>query len=252
VEHSPDASAPAPEASGSGWAPLRSPAFRRLWTAQFVSNVGSWMQTVTAQWVMVSLTSSALLVSAIGAAGSLPVLLLGIPAGALGDLVDRRKLIVISQLVMLVAAAALAVLAALTGLTPAVILALLFVLGCGGAASAPTWQTLQPELVDPVDRPQAIALGSVNQNLARAIGPALGGVLLAATSAAIVFGVNAISFVAVVIAVAATALPKRPSALPREHAIDAVRAGGRFVAFSPTLIALIVRALVFIFPASAI
>jgi MFS family permease len=240
------------ERSSSGWAPLRSPAFRRLWSAQFVSNVGSWMQTVAAQWVMVSLTSSALLVSAIGAAGSLPVLLLAIPAGALGDLVDRRRLIVITQIVMLVAAAGLALLAALSGLTPAVILALLFVLGCGGAASAPTWQTLQPELVAPEDRQQAIALGSVNQNLARAVGPALGGILLAATSAAVVFGVNAVSFVAVVIAVAATALPKRPLALPREQAIDAVRAGGRYVAFSPVLRALIVRALAFIFPASAI
>jgi MFS family permease len=242
---------PAREHTG-GWAPMRSPPFRRLWSAQFVSNVGSWMQTVAAQWVMVSLTSSALLVSAIGAAGSLPVLLLAIPAGALGDLVDRRRLLVITQIVMLVAAAGLALLAALSGLTPAVILALLFVVGCGGAASAPTWQTLQPELVAPEDRQQAIALGSVNQNLARAVGPALGGILLAATSAAVVFGVNAASFVAVVIAVAATALPKRPSVLPREHAIDAVRAGGRYVAFSPVLRALIVRALAFIFPASAI
>ena len=248
----PSPTQPPPREHTGGWAPMRSPAFRRLWSAQFVSNVGSWMQTVAAQWVMVSLTSSALLVSAIGAAGSLPVLLLAIPAGALGDLVDRRRLIVITQIVMLVAAAGLALLAAVSGLTPAVILALLFVVGCGGAASAPAWQTLQPELVPPEDRQQAIALGSVNQNLARAVGPALGGILLAATSAALVFGVNAVSFVAVVIAVAATALPKRASALPREHAIDAVRAGGRYVAFSPVLRALIVRALAFIFPASAI
>jgi MFS family permease len=231
---------------------MGSPAFRTLWSAQFISNIGSWMQTVAAQWVMVSLTSSAVLVSAIGAVGSLPVLLLAIPAGALGDLVDRRKLIVATQIVMLIAAAALAVLAALSGLTPAVILALLFVIGCGSAASAPTWQTLQPELVPPQDRQQAIALGSVNQNLARAVGPAIGGVLLAATSAALVFGINAISFVAVVIAVAATAIPRRASSLPREHTIDAIRAGARYVAFSPTLLALIARAAAFILPASAI
>src|ERR1700678_1805553 len=92
---------PVGEHRGSGWAPLRAPGFRRLWTAQFVSNVGSWMQTVAAQWVMTSLTSSAVLVSAISAAGSLPVLLLAIPAGALGDLVDRRRLIIVTQLVML-------------------------------------------------------------------------------------------------------------------------------------------------------
>jgi MFS family permease len=192
----------------SGWAPLRAPGFRRLWTAQFVSNVGSWMQTVAAQWLMTSLTTSAVLVTAISAAGSLPVLLLAIPAGALGDLVDRRRLIIVTQIVMLAAAAGLAVLAAISALTPALILVLLFVLGCGSAASAPTWQTLQPELVPPEQRQDAIALGSVNQNLARAVGPALGGLLLAATSAALVFGVNAASFVAVLVGVAMAVLPK--------------------------------------------
>jgi MFS family permease len=244
--------APAEEARASGWAPLREPAFRRLWLSQFVSNVGSWMQTVTAQWVMLSLTSSAVLIGAISAAGSLPVLLLAIPAGALGDLVDRRRLIVGAQAVMLVAAAALAVLSAWSGLTPALILVLLFVIGCGNAVAAPVWQTLQPELVPKDMRPEAIALGSVNMNLARAIGPALGGILLAATSAAVVFGINAASFVAVLGAVAVTTIPKRPVAVPREHIIDAVRAGGRYVAYSPALLALIVRAALFIFPAGAI
>ncbi|HXD65790.1 MAG TPA: MFS transporter [Solirubrobacteraceae bacterium] len=197
----------------SGWAPLSHPAFRRLWTAQFVSNIGSWMQTVAAQWVMTSLTTSALLLSAISAAGSIPVLLLAIPAGAL---------------------------------------ALLFVIGIGGAASAPTWQTLTPELVPAPERPQAIALGSVNQNLARAVGPAIGGALLAATSAGLVFGVNAVSFLAVVGAVAGTAIPIRTLTLPREHVFAAVRAGGRYVVHSPILLALIVRAALFIFPAGAL
>ena len=163
---------------------MREPDFRRLWSAQFVSNIGSWMQTVAAQWVMLSLTTSALLVSAISAAGSIPVLLLAVPAGALGDLADRKRLILATQLLMLLAAAALAVLSLASALTPGILLALLFVIGCGTAASAPTWQTLQPELVPAANRSDAIALGSVNQNLARAIGPALGGLLLAATSAA--------------------------------------------------------------------
>jgi MFS family permease len=210
------------------------------------------MQTVAAQWVMLSLTSSAILIGAISAAGSLPVLLLGIPAGALGDLVDRRRLIIVTQLVMLLAAAALAVLAALSALTPALILGLLFVIGCGSAAGAATWQTLQPELVPAEIRTEAIALGSVNQNLARAVGPALGGLLIAGTSAALVFGINAVSFVAVLFAVAATTIPRRPRAIPPEHVVDAVRAGGRYVAYSPTLIALIARTAAFIFPAGAI
>jgi MFS family permease len=243
---------PAGDRSGrSGWSPMREPNFRRLWTAQFVSNIGSWMQTVAAQWVMLSLTTSALLVSSISVAASIPVLLLAVPAGALGDLADRKRLIFATQLLMLLAAAALAVFSALGALTPAILLALLFVIGCGTAASAPTWQTLQPELVGPKERPDAIALGSVNQNLARAIGPALGGLLLAATTASILFAVNAVSFVAVLAAVAMTAIPKRVRTLPAEHALDAARAGARYVANSPTLLALIVRATVFIFPAGA-
>ncbi len=239
-------------ASTSGWSPLRYDDFRRLWSAQFTSNVGSWMQTVAAQWVMISLTKSALLLSAISAAGSLPIFLLAVPGGALGDLLDRRRLILVSQALMLLAAVALAVLDATGGLTPATLLGLLFVIGVGGAASASTWQTLQPELVPLADRPQAIALGSVNQNLARAVGPAIGGVLLAATSAAAVFLANAVSFLAVLGAVAVTAIPARAQSLPREHVAAAVRSGGRFVGNSPTLLALIVRASAFIFPAGAI
>jgi predicted MFS family arabinose efflux permease len=153
---------------------------------------------------------------------------------------------------MLAAAAALAGLSAAGALTPGVLLALLAVIGIGSAATAPTWQTLQPELVPAADRPQAIALGSVNQNLARAVGPAIGGILLAATSAAIVFLANAVSFLAVLGAVAITVIPKRQLTLPREHAVAAVRAGERYVVNSPTLLALIARAIAFIFPAGAI
>lgn len=235
-----------------GWTPLRYPDFRRLWSAQFVSNIGSWMQTVAAQWLMTSLTSSPLMLSAIQAAGSMPVLLLAVPAGALGDLVDRKGLIVVSQAVMLLAAAALAVLSVVGAITPWVLIALLFVIGVGGAIGAPTWQTLQPELVPGEARSQAIALGSVNQNLARAVGPAIGGVLLAATSAAFVFGLNAASFVAVLGAVMVTRIQARQRALPREHAFAAVRAGARFVLNSPALLAVIARAVGFVFFAGAI
>jgi MFS family permease len=238
--------------SAGGWAPLRYPDFRRLWTAQFVSNIGSWMQTVAAQWVMVSLTSSAIMLTAISAASSLPVLLLAVPAGALGDLVDRKRLIFSGQLVMLVAAAALALMSAVGGLTPWVLIALLVLIGIGGAVAAPTWQTLQPELVPAEERQPAIALGSVNQNLARAVGPAIGGLLLAATSAALVFGANALSFVAVLGAVVATRIPRRVDTMPREHVAAAVRAGSRFVTNSPVLLALIARAVGFVLFAGSV
>jgi MFS family permease len=236
---------------GSGWSPLRFAAFRRWWLAQLTSNVGSWMQTVAAQWLMTSLTSSALLVGAVQAT-NLPVLLLAVPAGVLGDLLDRKRLILAGQFVMLLAAAALGALDAGGAITPGLLLLLLCGIGIGQGITGPTAQTLQPELVPAAERPQAIALGSVNQNLARAIGPAIGGLLLAATSAAAVFFVNSISFVAVLIAVALTAVPLRRSMLPREHFRSASRVGARFVANSPALIAIMIRAGAFAFFASGI
>jgi MFS family permease len=171
-------------------------------SAQFLSNVGSWMQTVGAQELMLTLTTSATLVALIQTAAGLPVVLLAVPAGAIGDLVDRRRLLIASQSFMLVAATLLAVLALAGLVTPWVLLALIFAVGAGQTLASPTWQTLQPELVEPQDRTQAIALGAVNQNLSRAIGPAIGGALYAATSAAALFFVNAFSFVPVIGAVA--------------------------------------------------
>jgi len=235
----------------SGWSPLRYTAFRRWWLAQLTSNVGSWMQTVAAQWLMTSLTTSALLVGAIQAT-NLPILLLAIPAGVLGDLLDRKRLIMLGQLVMLIAAAALGFLDLAGLVTPALLLILLSGIGVGQGITGPVAQTLQPELVPAPERPQAIALGSVNQNLARAIGPAIGGLLLAATSAAIVFFVNALSFVAVLITVAVVAVPARVSTLPREHLASATRAGARFVGNSPALKAIMVRAAAFGFFASGV
>jgi predicted MFS family arabinose efflux permease len=153
---------------------------------------------------------------------------------------------------MLAAAAALGGLAIAGLVTPWVLLALLFAVGTGQALTAPTWQTLQPELVSPAERPQAISLGSVNQNLARAIGPAIGGLLLAATNAGTVFLINAATFAAVIFVIAAWHSARTPDALPREHVGQAVRAGGRYVAASPVLRVILARAGLFIFFASAI
>ena len=229
------------QSSPSGWSPLRYGGFRNWWLANLTSNVGSWMQTVAAQWLMTTLTSSALLVGAIQAT-NLPVLVLAIPAGVLGDLLDRKRLIIAGQSVMLLSALALAALDAAGAVTPIVLLILLCGIGIGQGLTGPIAQTLQPELVPAPERPQAIALGSVNQNLARAIGPAIGGLLLAATSAALVFFINSLSFLVVIGVVALVAVPKRVATLPREHFRSATRAGGRFVRNSPALRALMVRA----------
>ena len=237
---------------GSAWAPFRHRLFAAMWGAQFVSNIGSWMQTVAAQWLMLSLTASATYVALIQTAAGLPVVLFAIVAGTIGDLVDRRRFLLITQTFMLVAAVALGALAIAGLVTPWVLLALLFAVGTGQALTSPTWQTLQPELVSPAERTQAISLGSVNQNLARAVGPAIGGALLAATSAGTVFLVNAVSFVAVIGVIAAWRSARAPDALPREHVGEAVRAGGRYVAASPVLRVILARAGLFIFFASAI
>jgi MFS family permease len=237
---------------GSAWAPFRHRQFALMWSAQFVSNIGSWMQTVAAQWLMLTLTGSAAYVALVQTAAGLPVVLFAILAGTIGDLVDRRRFLLITETFMLVAAAALGALAIAGLVTPWVLLALVFAVGTGQALTSPTWQTLQPELVSPAERPQAISLGSVNQNLARAVGPAIGGALLAATSAGTVFLVNAVTFVAVIGVIAAWRSARTPEVLPREHVGEAIRAGGRYIAGSPVLRVILARAGLFIVFASAI
>ena len=236
----------------SAWAPFRHRLFALMWGAQFVSNTGSWMQTVAAQWLMLSLTTSATYVALVQTAASLPVVLFAVLAGTIGDLVDRRKFLLITQAIMLIAAAALGALAIAGLITTWTLLALLFAVGTGQALTSPTWQTLQPELVSPDERPQAISLGAVNQNLARAVGPAIGGVILAATDAGTVFLINAITFAAVIGVIVMWHSSRPASALPREHVGEAVRAGGRYVAASPVLRVILGRAGLFIFFASAI
>jgi predicted MFS family arabinose efflux permease len=222
-------------------------------SAQFASNVGSWMQTVGAQELMLSLTTSATLVALIQTAAGLPVVLLAVPAGAIGDLVDRRRLLIASQSFMLLAALVLAGLALAGQVTPWVLLALIFAVGAGQTLTSPTWQTLQPELVAPEDRTQAIALGAVNQNLSRAVGPALGGALYAASSVAVLFFVNAASFVPVIGAVARWHGGSRAaSAAAPEHVTEAIRAGARYIAGSPALRVILARAGLFMLFASSI
>src|ERR1700723_2032739 len=239
-------------AGSSAWGPFRSRDFARMASAQFLSNVGGWMQTIGAQELMLTLTTSATLVALIQTAAGLPVVLLAVPAGAIGDLVDLRRLLIASQSFMLLAALALAGLALAGLVTPWVLLALIFAVGVGQTLTSPTWQTLQPELVAPEDRRQAISLGAVNQNLARAVGPALGGVILAATSAGTVFLVNAFTFLAVIAVLLWWHSTRSVQALPREHVGEAVRAGGRYVMASPVLRVILLRAALLIFFASAI
>src|SRR5918994_5292672 len=238
--------------SSSAWTPLREPLFRTLWIAAFASNVGTWMQNVAAAWLMTSLTSSAALVALVQTAASLPIFLAGLLSGAIGDVVDRRKLLLVTQGWMMAVAGALAILTLLGATTPWVLLLLTFALGLGAIMMAPTWQAIQPELVPRAEFPQAVSLGAVQFNLARAVGPALGGLLAGIAGPGAVFLVNAASFLAVAIPIYRWHRLADESALPPEHVTAAVRSGIRYVRNAPAMRAVLLRASVFIFFASAL
>ncbi|MFL6296393.1 MAG: MFS transporter, partial [Actinomycetes bacterium] len=181
----------------SALAPLRSPVFRALWIAALVSNIGTWMQSVGAVWQVGNQSGSAALVALVQTAVSLPIVLLALPAGAAADVVDRRRLLLLTQTWMLVSAAALCVATVLGLASPAAVLALTFLLGLGNAANAPAWQATIPELVGGRLLAPAVALNSAGFNIGRAIGPALGGLVVAAAGPPWVFLLNGISFVGV-------------------------------------------------------
>jgi MFS family permease len=240
-----------PERPLGAWAPLHVPLFRALFLAQFASNVGTWMQTVGAQWLMGSLSHDPLKVALVQTATSLPVFLFGFPAGTIGDVFDRRRVLLVSQTFMLVAAALLAVLTFSDDVTPWLLLALTFAVGAGRALTAPSWQAIIPQLVGRRLIPQAATLGAASVNVARAAGPALGGALVAAAGAGWVFGINAISFVGVLGVLLLWRREPVEKALGPEHVRSALRAGTRYVRSSPRMKAILARASVFIVFASA-
>src|SRR5436309_3008408 len=178
----------------SAWAPLSHPVFRALWIASLISNVGTWMQNVGAAWAMTSLSPSPLMVALVQSATSLPVLVVGLPAGAVADIVDRRRLLLVTQTWMLAATALLAVLAFADVMTATLLLALTFALGIGVAMNTPTWQAITGELVPQSELMRAVALNALPINIGRAIGPALGGILVAASGPALVFALATVLF----------------------------------------------------------
>jgi MFS family permease len=210
------------------------------------------MQTVGAQWLIVSLGGTALTVSLVQTATTLPTFLIGLPAGALGDILDRRKLMIGSQLFMLICAAALGVLTIMNKIGIATVLGLTFGIGLGSALLRPSWQAVQPELVEREEIPQAAALNGVSMNMARAIGPAIGGVVVAATNAGAVFVANAVSFVGVMGVLLWWKRPPQESALGAEHVTHAIRAGTRYVRYSPRLRSVLTRTLSFCLFSSAL
>ncbi len=232
--------------------PLGYPMYRALWIATVVSNIGTWMHDVGAGWLMTSLSPSPLFVALVQTATTLPMFLLALPAGALADIVDRRRMLLAAQLVGLLAAVTLAILTWQGLVTPEVLLVATFVLGIAAALSAPVFQAIVPELVDRQALPDAIALSSLGINIARAIGPALGGIIVAAAGTPAVFALNAVSVVGVLVVLLSWRRPQTAHALPPEHFFGALKAGYRYTRHSAAMRLVLVRAVGFFLFASAL
>jgi MFS family permease len=236
----------------SAWAPLGSRVYRALFLAQLASNIGTWMQTVAAQWFLVEKHSSDVVVALVQTATLGPTLLLALFAGVLADLFDRRRLLIFLQSYAVLVALALAVLTYLGRLTPTSLLMFTVAVGCAAALTGPAWQAIQPELVPREQIPAASTLGSVAGNVARAIGPAIGGAVVALSGPAAAFAVNAVSFAGVIVALVAWKRPKLLAPLEREHFGHAILTGVLFVNNSPIFRRILLRAVLFLFPASAV
>ena len=244
--------APARPAEGSAWAPLAHPVFRWLWLAQLGSNIGVWMQTVGAQWFLVEQSHSSALVAWVQTASLLPTLLLSLLAGVFADQFDRRVLLLVSNGAATVLAGILTAISYAGGLTPWGLLALTFLLGCASALTGPAWQAIQPELVPRSELASASALGSVTVNAARAIGPAIAGVIVAATGPSLVFLLNAVSFVLVLVALVVWRRERADASTGRERLWWSLTTGIRYVANGPVVRRILLRSALFAFPASAL
>lgn len=231
--------------------PLREPLFRSFWIASIISNIGTWMQEVGEAWLMTSLTASPTLIGLLETSIAFPMFLFALPGGALADILDRRRVLIFTQSWMLVSAALLGVLALLGVVTPWILLGMTFLLSVGAAMNGPAWQASVPELVSARDLPAAIALGSAGFNVARALGPALGGLVVAGFGPWASFMLNAVSFLAVIVVLYAWKRRHHQSILPAERMVGAIRTGLRYVRYSPELRAVLVRTAAFIFFGSA-
>src|SRR3954453_4206497 len=226
-------------------APFRHRIFLAIWTASLVSNFGSLIQGVGASWLMTSIAPSADMVALVQAASSLPIMLFSLLAGAAADLWDRRNIMLVAQAAMLLISAALSFLAYLGLVTPWLLLGLTFLLGCGAALYGPAWQSSVGEQVPRDVLPAAVALNSLGFNIARTVGPAIGGSVVAAASAQAAFLLNALSYIGLIVVLLTWKRPAVPSPLPPENVGAAMAAGLRYVRLSPTIRTVLVRSLAF-------
>jgi len=231
----------------SPWRPLANQTFRNLLAADLLSDIGAFMQSVGAAWLMTSLTKSPLYIALIQTASALPFFLLALPAGAIGDIFDRRKLILGTETWMFAIAAILTATTIAGAMTPWLLLLLTLGLSMGDAVESPAWRAIFPELVNKDDLPAALALNGIEFNLARALGPGLAGFIIAAVGVAATFALNCLSFLGVIAVVAKWKRPVRKSKLPVETFRGAMSAALRYVRYSPGIRTLLVRSAFLIF-----
>jgi len=235
----------------SSWQPLQQPVFRMLWIATVVSNIGSWMSDVGINWTMLSLSADPLAIALVQAASSLPMFLFALPSGVMADIVDRRRYLIFSQIWMFIAAAGLTLLSLFGLVTPMILLAATFLLSTGAAMSSPPFQAIVPDLVSKAELSPAIALNSLGINISRAIGPALGGLILSFAGPWMVFALNALSVLGVMWVLWRWKPAASVQRLPPEHFFSAVRAGLRYVHAAPVLRNVLIRTIAFFLFASA-
>jgi predicted MFS family arabinose efflux permease len=238
--------------ASSIWAPLRIGAFRGLFIAALASNIGTWMQTVGAQWFLVTEKASATTVALVQTASLSPTLILALFAGALADRVDRRRLLIALQVYAAAAAAVLTAITVAGALNPRSLLSLLFAIGCAAAMTTPAWQAIQPELVPREQFPAAASLSGVTVDAARAIGPPIAGVLVAVAGPQAVFAINAVSFAVVIGALMAWKRPPSTPVADREPLSQSMATGLRYVRTSKPVRRILLRAALFAFPVSAL
>jgi MFS family permease len=233
-------------------APLQIPVFRRFWIASTASNLGGLIQTVAAAWMMTALTADAQMVALVQTCAALPMMVIALPAGALADIYERRLIMLVAQIGMLVVAAGLTALTLMHMTTPAILLAGTFLIGSGTALHAPSWQASLGDQVPREVLEPAASLNSVAFNIARSVGPAVGGAIVAAAGVAAAFAVNALSYLGLIAAILSWRKPRGERVLPPETVHRAIGAGLRFVALSPGLVAVMARASAFGFCGSAV
>lgn len=224
-------------------APFRHATFRRIWLASLLSNLGALIRGVGAAWAMTQMTSSADMVALVQTALMLPVMLISMPAGAIADMYDRRRIILFSLGISLTGATALTTLAWLDLVTPNLLLILCFLVGSGVALLDPAWQSSVSEQVPSEALPAAVALNGISYNLARSVGPALGGIVVAAAGVVAAFAINALLYLPLMLALFLWKRAAEPSRLPPESLHRAIVSGVRYIMNAPSIRIVLARAM---------